>query len=99
MLTVLKNNASAADFYGKLRYTIDAISPSVSEEEAAHEILSKVVDPAACARAEEISAALRAGKVPEELLAAVSTAAATRVGTVGSQVSVAAASAAAGAGI
>lgn len=45
MLTVLKNNKAAFDFYiSKMKYTIDMTSPSMSNESAGHEILSKIVD-------------------------------------------------------
>jgi hypothetical protein len=45
MLTVLKNNKAAIDFYiDKRKYTIDMTSPSLNDMEAGHEILSKIVD-------------------------------------------------------
>jgi hypothetical protein len=49
MLTVLKNNRNAFDFYtSKMKYSVDQSSPSLNDMEgAAHEILSKVVDKAA----------------------------------------------------
>lgn len=49
MLTVLKNNAGALDFYTrKMRYTVDASSPSAcGQDDAAYEILSKCVHKAA----------------------------------------------------
>jgi hypothetical protein len=60
MLTVLRNNRGAFDFYtGKMKYSIDITSPSMDQDyaetdaETAHEILSKVVDKAAVALMEE----------------------------------------------
>ena len=48
MLTVLKNNKPAFDFYlHKMKYSIDMTSPSMNDESAGHEILSKIVDKAA----------------------------------------------------
>ncbi len=49
MLTVLKNNAGALDFYTrKMRYAVDASSPSAcGQDDAAYEILSKCVSKAA----------------------------------------------------
>ncbi len=51
MLTVLRNNKPAFDFYmSKMKYQIDMTSPSLSGEDGAppssHEILSKIVDKA-----------------------------------------------------
>jgi N-alpha-acetyltransferase 40 len=47
MLTVLKLNVKAIDFYRqKLKYEIDASSPSNYGEDSSYEILSKVVDAA-----------------------------------------------------
>jgi hypothetical protein len=55
-LTVLKNNTHACDFYAKMKYSVDA-DISAAEPEAAHVILTKVVNKAAAdaikARAEE----------------------------------------------
>ena len=70
MLTVLKHNTSAVDFYTrKLGYTPDAISPSRCEQlDADHEILSKAVFPAGVALKEAIAEAFDGGRVPEELL-------------------------------
>ena len=54
MLTVFRDNAPAMDFYRrKLKYDVDATSPSACGEEAPHEILSKCVNAAAAAEAEE----------------------------------------------
>ena len=47
-LTVLKNNVQALDFYTrKMKYVVDS-EISASAEDAAHEILTKVVNPAEC---------------------------------------------------
>lgn len=69
MLTVLRNNEPAIDFYSrKLKYKIDETSPSMSGEEAAHEIMSKAVHPKAIETKEAIAAAFAAGSIPAELL-------------------------------
>ena len=71
MLTVLKNNASAVDFYTrKLRYTVDETSPSRCGEEAVHEILSKALHPASIAVKERIAEAFAEGRIPTALLEA-----------------------------
>ena len=43
MLTVFLNNKGALQFYEKLKYTVDETSPSLFEEDADYEILSKIV--------------------------------------------------------
>jgi ribosomal protein S18 acetylase RimI-like enzyme len=43
MLTVFKNNQNAMRFYETLKYRVDDISPSMFEEEADYEIMSKCV--------------------------------------------------------
>lgn len=69
MLTVLRNNEPAIDFYSrKLKYKIDETSPSMSGEEAAHEIMSKAIHPKAVETKEAIAAAFAAGTIPTELL-------------------------------
>ncbi len=59
MLTVLKNNKPAMEFYAKNKYTVDMTSPSLNDMDAGHEILSKVVDKAGVAA---IEAAFRNGE-------------------------------------
>lgn len=57
MLTVLKNNTPAFDFYmNKMKYEIDMTSPSLNDMDAGHEILSKVVNKEAVAAIEELVA-------------------------------------------
>jgi hypothetical protein len=48
MLTVLKSNTAALDFYTRrMRYDVADISPSRNgSPDASHEILSKCIDPA-----------------------------------------------------
>jgi hypothetical protein len=56
MLTVLKNNKPAFDFYtSKMKYTIDMTSPSLNDMVAGHEILSKIVDRAAVEAIEKMA--------------------------------------------
>jgi hypothetical protein len=66
MLTVLKNNKEAMAFYGKMKYEIDASSPSASDEEAGHEILSKIVDKAGVALVEARMQSIRGGFLPSD---------------------------------
>ena len=47
LLTVLKNNVHALDFYTrKMKYAVDS-DVCASDEDAAHEVLTKIVDAAA----------------------------------------------------
>ncbi len=63
MLTVLKNNLPALEFYAnKMKYDVDMTSPSLSDDypgggqNAGHEILSKIVDKAGVAAIEKLVA-------------------------------------------
>ena len=67
LLTVLKTNISAINFYKRLRYSPDETSPS-SEYGAPHEILSKVVHPAAVDAKKHIFSAFEEGRIPAELI-------------------------------
>jgi hypothetical protein len=98
MLTVLKNNASAMNFYmGRLKYAVDDVSPSACGEEAAHEILSRTLHPASIELKQRIAAAFADGEVPPpELLDAP--AAMARVPVPAATAAVAGATAAAGVG-
>ena len=49
MLTVLKNNTAALQFYARMGYAVDASSPSRCDEDAPYEILSKAVTRGAAA--------------------------------------------------
>ena len=66
MLTVLKHNAAAVDFYTrKLGYAVDASSPSrCGDADASHEILSKVAHAGAAKAKAAIAEAFAAGRVP-----------------------------------
>lgn len=66
MLTVLKNNVAAVDFYTKLKYEVDETSPSISGEDAGHEILSKIVDKVGVAAVEARVTALENGRLPDD---------------------------------
>jgi ribosomal protein S18 acetylase RimI-like enzyme len=71
VLTVLKHNAGAVDFYTrKLGYAADASSPSrCGDADAAHEILSKVAHAGAAKAKAAIADAFAAGRLPADLLA------------------------------
>lgn len=61
MLTVLLNNEPALAFYtSKMKYSVDMTSPSMNDEPACYEILSKIIDPAGVAAVEERQARLHA---------------------------------------
>lgn len=72
MLTVLKNNEAAVDFYRRrMKYDIDESSPSESGEERPYEILSKIVYPDAVKLKGRIADEFSEGNIPsEELLSA-----------------------------
>jgi ribosomal protein S18 acetylase RimI-like enzyme len=66
MLTVLKHNTAAVDFYTrKLGYAVDASSPSrCGDADASHEILSKVAHAGAAKAKAAIAEAWAAGRLP-----------------------------------
>ncbi len=60
---MLRNNTAACDFYQhKMKFSVDATDPSQSDEAAPYIILSKCVDKAGAAAAEERVRRIEAGE-------------------------------------